>query len=435
MARPASVVTRCTAFVASCLTADSMRILFVSSDFLPTIGGISLMVHGLAEACADLRHDVCLLAPGPETETDSSLPYRVIRDTRRQPHLRQRIAWLLHDHHTASRVRELVEDIEPDAILLGVYKDYASACLMAGERFHIPVGGLVHGFDVVSVLDRRPSGLLALLGKTLGPSPRRRVLQYLQHADRIFVNSSVTSAHVERRCGRRPITIGCGVPGAVLSTTASMEQATVERPAIRARLGLREAPTIGFLGRLIARKNVESILESLAALPACSALIVGDGPMRDSLQILAKELGVSERTTFAGQVDEQSKWDYLRAMDVFCMASKEVGGYNFEGFGIAFLEATVAGVPVVGGRSGGIPDVVIHEQTGLLADPNDWRDVARCLRRMLEDHELAAHCVYAAQTQLRDRFNWPVIARRVINELRDASIETPQLPFAGRLRA
>ena len=406
-----------------------MHILFVSSDFLPAIGGISLMVHGLAEACADLGHEVCVLAPGPEGEADSSLPYKVIRDTRPRPHRRQRVARLLYDRHTASRVRELVENIKPDAILLGVYKDYARACLLAGERFHIPVGGLVHGLDVISVLDRRPSGLLAVLGKTLGPSARRRVLLYLLHTDRIFVNSSVTSAHVERRCGRRPITIGCGVPGAVLSTTTGIERATVERPAIRARLGLKEAPTIGFLGRLIARKNVESILESLRTLPECNVLIVGDGPMRDSLQILAKELGVNERATFAGQVDEQSKWEHLRAMDVFCMPSKEVRGYNFEGFGIAFLEATVAGVPVVGGRSGGIPDVVVHEQTGLLADPNDWRDVARCLRRMLEDHELAAHCVYSAQTQLRDQFNWPVIARRVIDELRDASIEIPSAPI------
>jgi phosphatidylinositol alpha-1,6-mannosyltransferase len=345
------------------------------------------------------------------------------------------MARFLHDRRTARWLRELVQDFRPAAILLGVYKDYAKACLMAARRAHIPLGGLVHGLDVVSVLDRRPSGLLAWLGRMVGASARKRVLLYLLNADRVFVNSSVTSAHVERRSGRKPITIGCGVPAAALLKTSTIEQATTQRPAMRARLGLNEAPTIGFLGRLVVRKNVESILESLTVLPECNALIVGDGPVRASLQLLARELGVSERALFVGEVDEQSKWDYLQAMDVFCMPSKEVGSYNFEGFGIAFLEATVAGVPVVGGRSGGIPDVVIHEQTGLLADPDNWRDVASCLRRMLDDRELAAQCVRAAQAQLRDRFNWPAIARRVIDELQEASIDVSSLPSAGRLRA
>ena len=401
-----------------------MRLLFVSSDFLPTIGGISLMVHGLAEACVELGHEVVVLAPGSGNGIDPSLPYPVIRDTRRPARRWQRVARLLDERRTNSRVNDIVRDFAPEAILLGVYKRYAAACLRVRERFGIPVGGLVHGLDVVSVLGRRPSRLVSLLG-ALGSPNRERVLAYLLHADRIFANSSATSAHVERLCGRRPLTIGCGVRAAVLPTMTGMEQAMRERPAIRVRLGLRDVPTIGFLGRLVARKNVEAVLESLSVLPECNALIVGDGPARTHLQSLARDLGVDDRAIFVGEVSEQSKWDYLRAMDVFCLPSREVAGYNFEGFGIAFLEATVAGVPVVGGRSGGIPDVVAHERTGLLADPDDWRDVAGCLRRMLENRDLAASCVRAAQAQLRIQFTWPVIAQRIIDELRAAAVAIP----------
>ena len=150
-------------------SATSVRLLFVSSDFLPTIGGISSMVHGLAEACVDLGHEVLVLAPGPENGTDSLLPYKVIRDTRQHPQRWQRVARLLHDRRTTATVCELVEGSKPDAILLGVYKDYAQACLTAAERFHIPVGGLVHGLDVVSVLNRRPSGC----SRCWEPSARR----------------------------------------------------------------------------------------------------------------------------------------------------------------------------------------------------------------------------------------------------------------------
>jgi len=411
-----------------------MRVLFVSGDFFPVIGGISLMVHGLAEACVDLGHDVTVLAPGARHETDAEFPYTVLRDSRRQPGNRQRLARLLYHYGAARELRKVVLELKPDLILLGVYKTYAGACLRIGRECGIPVGGLVHGLEVLSVLVQQESAILRRIRRATGyPTSRERVLAYLQQADRIFANSSVTSQHVEQRSGRKPITVGCGVPESALSSVTDWAQARAGRSQARARLGLSEAPTIGFVGRLVARKNVEAILESLNELQDCNAIIIGDGPMREAWGALAEELGVDARVTFTGEVEESVKWEYFRAMDVFCLPSRDIAGYNYEGFGIVFLEATVAGIPVVGGRSGGIPDVVEHERTGLLADPEDSLDVARCLRRMLEDHELAARCVAAAQARLHGEFNWKVIARRIIDELRPPvrSVARCRQPAAG----
>lgn len=396
--------------------------MFASSDFLPEIGGISLMVHGLAEACVGLGHEVVVVAPAADGESGPALPYRVIRDIRVYPRRQRRLARLMNDRRVARWIHEVAEDLRPDAIVVGFYKDYAQACLKLRKHLEIPIGGLVHGLDVASVLERRRNGPIALLADVVGyPTASRRVLSYLRETDCLFANSTMTSAYVERKCGRKPITVGCGVSARAVSAMCRADLAKVNRPAARKRLGLSEAPTVGFLGRLVARKNVESILEALTVMPGSNALILGDGPERETLQSLARKLGVGHRVAFAGQVDENSKWDYLRAMDVFCLPSKDVGGYNFEGFGIALLEATVAGVPVVGGRSGGIPDVVRHEESGLLADPNDWRDIARCLLRMLDDDQLAARCVLAAQAQVRECYNWSAIARRIVDELREAS--------------
>lgn len=396
-----------------------MRILFASSDFLPTIGGISLMVHGLAEACVGLGHEVAVLAPAVEGDPGPALPYRVFRDARVDPRLPGRLARLANDRRVARWTRGLVEELRPDAIVVGFYKDFGQACLKLRDRLDIPIGGLVHGFDVASVLESGRNGPIARVAGAIGyPTARKRVLSYLTESDCLFANSTVTSAYVESKCGRKPITVGCGVSAGAVSAMSRPDLARSVRAEARGQLGLKEAPTVGFLGRLVARKNVESILKSLTVMPGVRALILGDGPAREPLLAQAAALGVDDRVFFAGPVDEKSKWEHLRAMDVFCLPSKDIGGYNFEGFGIAFLEATVAGVPVVGGRSGGIPDVVKHEATGLLADPDDWREVASCLRRMLEDEQLAARCVLAAQTEARDRFNWPAIARRIIDELR-----------------
>lgn len=396
--------------------------MFASSDFLPEIGGISLMVHGLAEACADLGHEVAVVAPAAGGAPEPALPYRVVRDARTRPRRQRPLARLASDRRVGRWLRDVAGDLRPEAIVIGFYRDYGRACLELGRRLDIPVGGLVHGLDVASVLERGRTGPVRRIAESAGfPTARRQVLSYLRGVDCLFANGTVTSAYVERKCGRRPVTVGCGVSERAVAAICSAESARAARPAVRARLGLKEAPTVGFLGRLVARKNVQSILESLTLMPGTQALILGDGPEGDALRAVADGLGVGGRVTFVGTVDERSKWDYLRAMDVFCLPSKDVGGYNFEGFGIVLLEAAVAGVPVVGGRSGGIPDVVQHEETGLLADPNDWRDVARCLRRMLEDGPLAARCVLAAQTQVRERFNWPAIAGQIIDALGKAS--------------
>lgn len=398
-----------------------MKILFVSDDFLPAIGGISLMVHGLAEACSALGHDVTVLAPGGGESGNWSRLYRIIRDTRPRPGGGRRYASLVYARHTTRQVRKAVDSVKPDIILLGVYRTYARACLKVGKRFGILVGGLVHGSDELLAFRNRRSLLRALAGRVVGwPTFRQHVLMYLRDADKIFANSSTTAAYVERGSGRRPVVIGCGVPDALVAAAIPSERSSAERRLTRARLGLPDVPTVGFLGRLVVRKNCEAIIRSLSELSDCNALIVGDGPTRGSLDALARELGVSERVSIVGQVDEGLKQEYLRAMDVFCMPSRDINGEDVEGFGIVFLEAAAAGVPVVGGRSGGIPDVVQHERTGLLANPNDWRDVASCLRRMLQDRQLAADCVSAAQARLRDEFNWVAIARRIVSEMSGA---------------
>lgn len=403
-----------------------MRILFASSDFLPRIGGVSMMVHGLAEACVNLGHEVIVVAPAvDDDESQRELPYLVIRDAKAYPRPLVRLRRIANEHRIARWMYDVIDAHKPDAIIVGVHKIYGQACLSAGKRLSIPVGGLVHGLEVASLLERRASGPLAWIAGGVGyPVAWKQLLKYLLETDALFANSSVTSAYVQRKSGRTPVTVGCGVSEDAVQAMTPHEIANVQRPGFRARLGLAEAPTIGFLGRLVARKNVETILRSLRLLAGARALIVGDGPERERLRALAENLGVGDRAVFTGQVDPDRKWDYLRAIDVFCLPSRNLGGYNFEGFGIAFLEATVAGAPLVGGRSGGIPDVVKHEKTGLLADPDDWQDVARCARRLLEDKRLAAQCVNAAQAQVHEHFNWRVIASGIITELCGSQLRT-----------
>ena len=89
-------------------------------------------------------------------------------------------------------------------------------------------------------------------------------------------------------------------------------------------------------------------------------------------------------------------------------------GQQVEGFGISLIEASASGLPVVGGRSGGVPDAVREGETGLLVDPDDVDVVAAAIRRLLGDPELARRLGAAGRAAAETYFNWP----RVTAELR-----------------
>ncbi|HTY08051.1 MAG TPA: glycosyltransferase, partial [Candidatus Edwardsbacteria bacterium] len=130
-----------------------------------------------------------------------------------------------------------------------------------------------------------------------------------------------------------------------------------------------------------------------AALPAISAtcpdlryVVVGEGPDLPRLRSLAGELGVLDRVTFTGRLDDAAVVALYHACDLFLMPSRTtLEPPNVEGFGISFLEAAACGKPVIGGRSGGIPDAVIDGITGLLVDPNDPRQIAAAALAVLRD--------------------------------------------------
>jgi phosphatidylinositol alpha-1,6-mannosyltransferase len=84
-----------------------------------------------------------------------------------------------------------------------------------------------------------------------------------------------------------------------------------------------------------------------------------------------------------------------------------------EGFGLVFLEAAACGKPVVGGRSGGIPDAIVDGVTGFLVHPTDPEDIASGLARLLTDDELATRLGQQGRRRVVEEFVWGRVASRV----------------------
>ena len=141
-------------------------------------------------------------------------------------------------------------------------------------------------------------------------------------------------------------------------------------------------------------------------------VIMGDGPDRDHLMRLAAASPVADAITFLGALSDDEKFECFSRCDVFAMPSER------EGFGIAFLEANAFGKPVVGGRIGGVPDAVVHGETGLLVDPRSDSEVAEAIIRLLKNPDEARRLGDNGRRRVENELTWNQSARKFLSVIR-----------------
>jgi phosphatidyl-myo-inositol dimannoside synthase len=170
------------------------------------------------------------------------------------------------------------------------------------------------------------------------------------------------------------------------------------------------------VARLQRRKGHDHAIEAVALLrkdcPSVRYLIVGDGEERARLEALTKEYRVQDCVSFTGSVPEADLPAYYAASDVFLHPNR-ICQADCEGFGIVFLEAQATGKPVVGGRTGGVPETMIEGETGLLVSGEDVAETASVLRRLVEDRALRSRMGEAARRHVTGKFSWETAARAV----------------------
>lgn len=173
----------------------------------------------------------------------------------------------------------------------------------------------------------------------------------------------------------------------------------------RERFAPDNAITIGTLKSLSPNYGIDILIRAFAELPqhATKSLrlrIGGDGPDREKLIALSRSLGVEARCEFSGRIPHEEAPDFLRGLDVFANLS-----YS-ESFGVAVIEAMACGVPVIATATGGLPDLVKNEVTGLLVEPGNVEATRLALERMIEDRELRVSMSNHALEMVRREYNW-----------------------------
>jgi phosphatidyl-myo-inositol dimannoside synthase len=355
-----------------------MRLLLLTIDFPPAPGGVQNLLGHLAGGLTP-AWQVTVLAPAAAGDAawDRTQPYTVVRS-------RPRVGGTLS--LVGLQARALLEILRrrPQVIVCG----------------HVLLGPWCR---VVSALLRVPYVAMAYAYEIRSPRMRAIARVALRGARRVVTLSEFSRRAVEAH-GIAPESITVIRPGAAVEVEAAGSGADeTEAPGARVLLSV---------GRLVdAYKGHDMVIRAmpliLARVPMARYVVVGDGPLRRHLERLCVSLGVSPAIRFVGQASDAAVDRWYRRCEVFVLAGRESGAGGGEGFGMVLVEANLRGKPVVGGRSGGIPDAVIDGQTGILVDPLDPADIADAVTRLLTEPELAARLGRDGRRRALDELTWP----------------------------
>lgn len=172
------------------------------------------------------------------------------------------------------------------------------------------------------------------------------------------------------------------------------------------------------VGRLDTIKGFPCLIEACAILAhrgvAFECAIIGDGPLRESLEQRISELGLQHRVRLLGACKQEQVREHLYAASVFALASVVTAQGDRDGIPVALMEAMACGTPVVSTTVSGIPELVTHGYNGLLAEPGDARGLASCIEQMLASPENACKMAERARRTIEADFDVAVEAGKLV---------------------
>jgi colanic acid/amylovoran biosynthesis glycosyltransferase len=183
----------------------------------------------------------------------------------------------------------------------------------------------------------------------------------------------------------------------------------VDCTAILPRDPAEETRTVLHVARLVEVKGAKHLIGAFARLAERFAdvelMIVGDGPLKASLQALANSLNIGGRVRFLGARPYPEVLGLMRKAAMLVLPSVRAADGRVEGLGMVLLEAAATGVPTIGSRIGGIPEGVIDGETGLLAPERDEESLAERMAALLDDDAMRLAMGKRARALVEDRFD------------------------------
>lgn len=384
--------------------SEPLRALLVTHDFPPMAGGIARALGAIAAADPAITVSTGR-APGEADDAwDRSSPAHVHRVGLATSRLRTVVGLVRWSRAAGTIVRRL----EPEFVWAGNLKPAGYVARWVAGRVGIPYGLLVYGLDVVRL--RRQAAC----------SRRRRMVA------RALLGDAAGTVAISRATAERFAALAndLGLPLAAgkvrvvpLGADPAVFRPDADPAPVATRFALAPGRWLLTVARLVPHKGIDTALEALSMLPGdVGYLIAGDGPDRPRLTALAGRLGLLGRVRFLGLVPDADLPGLYRAATIYLGLSREERE-EVEGFGLSLVEAASSGRAVVAASSGGIPDAVADQRTGLLVPPGEPAAAAAALRILLDDPGRAEALGLAGRRMVESRLNWD----RVVSDLQEAA--------------
>lgn len=366
-----------------------MRLLILSSEFPPGPGGIGTHAWQLARQLNNLGWEIVVLSPQDYALEDEirtfcdNLPFRVIR-------FRHLPASPLDGTYRLTTLYNWIKKWQPDIVLA------------SGQRsvWLVAVASLFQKVTTVAIGHGMEFGIV---------SPWERPLT------RWAFNRATAVICVSQYTRRYMLAMGVQ-PGkeTVITNGADAEAfhplGHEKIAAFRASLGLGHRPLLLTVGNVTDRKGQDIVIRSLPYVLQAGQdahyVMAGLPTNRKSLTELAQSLGVMNRVHFLGRVDLDTLVAAYNACDVYTMTSRHDQQGDFEGYGIAAVEAAFCGKPAVVSAGSGLEEAVIHGQTGLVVPEQDPESTAHAIIRLLQDEPLRTTLGHQARKRALREQTW-----------------------------
>ncbi len=386
------------------IAATPARALILSWEYTPLIeGGLARHVQKVSEGLVGLGVEVHVLTRGGEESPDEELLGGVhvhrVREPKRPADLNEFVAWIerMNSDMLAAGV-ELGDRYSYD-IVHGHDWLVANACDHLAKRFGAPLVTTIHATEHgrhQGHVDKHPQAYIHGVERWIS-----------NRSDRVIACSTFM---------REQIVDVFGVPESAVEVIPNgidpedlQPQDEGELRRLRSEFAAPDESLVLLVGRLVYEKGFQFALEALPAiierLPKTRFIVAGSGTHEQELRRQAEELGLMEHGTFVGWIGDDVLHSLYRIADVCVVPS------IYEPFGLVALEAMASGCPCIVADTGGLREVVPHDEVGLRFRASDPESLAEMTVRVLDDAKLCRRLTEEAFQHLR-RFDWADVAER-----------------------
>jgi len=288
-------------------------------------------------------------------------------------------------------LRQKIKQEKIEHILIGQILPLGTVALICARFGKTEYSVILHGLDLAFALKRWRKKWLA--GKIL------------KNSKKIICSNGYVAEMARRAFSDLERKIDVVNPGVENRATRNAQLVT----QIRDKYNLENKIILLSVGRLVKRKGFDKVIGAMPAVlkqvPNLVYFILGNGEEIDNFKFKISNLKLEKNIIIITDAPDDEKNIWYNLSDIFIMPARNIGG-DFEGFGIVYLEANLAGKPVIAGRSGGVPDAVIDGLNGLLVNPESVADITQAIIKLALDPDLRRKLGEQGRIRAINDFNW-----------------------------